>query len=111
MQPYLDLDWPAEVGHIHVEGDVVVKSEVKLFTRETVTVLFNVHPRYDGHLLTWDGSSCEEQKKVKKQIRFLFYFNNNHSWLVVIIVFNNQFSANMTNAFISRKFITVHEKR
>lgn len=52
MQPYLDLDWPAEVGHIHVEGDVVVKSEVKLFTQETVTVLFNVHPRYDGHLLT-----------------------------------------------------------
>lgn len=46
----LDLDWPAEVGHIDVEGDVVVKSEVELFTRETVTVLLDVGPRYDGHL-------------------------------------------------------------
>lgn len=29
---YLDLDWPAEVGHVDVKGDVVVKPEVKLFT-------------------------------------------------------------------------------
>lgn len=55
--------------------------------------------------------AVSNRKRLKKQIRFFFYFDNNHSWLVVITVFNNQFSANMTNAFISKKFITVHEKR
>ena len=58
---YLDLDWPAEVGHVHVEGDVVMEPEVELFTGETVSVLFDVGPRYDGHLLTGDGASCGRQ--------------------------------------------------
>lgn len=32
QKSYLDLDWPAEVSHINVEGDIVVKSEVELLT-------------------------------------------------------------------------------
>lgn len=47
---YLDFDWPAEVGHIDVEGDIVVKSEVELLAREAVAVLLNVGPGYDWHL-------------------------------------------------------------
>lgn len=46
----LDLDWPAEVGHVDVEGDVVMKSEVELFAGETVSVLLDVGSRYDRHL-------------------------------------------------------------
>lgn len=48
---YLDLDWPAEVCHINIEGDIVVKSEVELLTREAVAVLLDVGPGYDRHLL------------------------------------------------------------
>lgn len=64
---YLDLDWPAEVGHIDIEGDVVVKSEVKLFTGEAVSVLLDIGPGYDGHLFAWDGTSCEKEKTVIEQ--------------------------------------------
>lgn len=55
---YLDLDGPGEVGHVDVEGDVVVQPEVELLTGEAVAVLLDVGPRYDGHLLAWDGPSC-----------------------------------------------------
>lgn len=48
----LDLDWPAEVGHVDVEGDVVVESEVELLAGKAVSVLLDVGPGYDGHLLT-----------------------------------------------------------
>lgn len=58
-KPHLDLDRPAEVGHVHIEGDVVVKLEVELFAGETVTVLVDVGPRDDGHLLAGDGARCE----------------------------------------------------
>lgn len=50
QDPDLDLDWPAEVGHVDIEGDVVVKSEVELFEGEAVTVLLDVGPRDDWHL-------------------------------------------------------------
>lgn len=55
---YLDLDGPGEVGHVDVEGDVVVKPEVELLTGEAVAVLLDVGPRYDGHLLARDGPGC-----------------------------------------------------
>lgn len=58
---YLNLDGPAEVGHVDVEGDVVMISEVKLFAGETVSVLLDVGSRYDRHLFTRDGTSCERQ--------------------------------------------------
>lgn len=51
---YLDFDWPAEVSHINVECDIVVKSEVELLAREAVTVLLNVGPGYDWHLFARD---------------------------------------------------------
>lgn len=53
---HLDLVRPAEVGHVDVEGDVVVEAEVELLTGETVPVLLDVGPRYDGHLLPRDGA-------------------------------------------------------
>lgn len=53
---HLDLDRPAEVGDVHVEGDVVVAAEVELLTGEAVAVLLNVASEDDGHLLTGDGA-------------------------------------------------------
>lgn len=41
----------------------MVESEVELLTREAVTVLFDVGPRYDGHLLARDGAGCKKQRK------------------------------------------------
>lgn len=41
----------------------MVESEVELLTREAVTVLLDVGPRYDGHLLARDGAGCEKQRK------------------------------------------------
>lgn len=60
--PYLDLDWPTEVGHVHEEGDVVVKLEVELLAWKTVFVFLDVGPHYNGHLFTRDGSSWKQQK-------------------------------------------------
>lgn len=63
--PYLNLDWPAEVSHVNVEGDVVVKSEVELLAREAVAVLLNVGPGYDWHLFAWDRPGWNEREKNK----------------------------------------------
>lgn len=69
---HLDLDGPAEVGHVDVEGDVVVESEIKLLTGETVSVLLDVGPRYDGHFLTRDGSSCQRQMMSREEFSVSF---------------------------------------
>lgn len=42
----------------------MVESEVELLTREAVTVLLDVGPRYDGHLLARDGAGCETQRNT-----------------------------------------------
>lgn len=65
-KPDLDLDWPTEVGHVDIEGDVVVNPEVKLFTGKAVTVLLNVGPGYDRHLLPRDGASCRRDRETHK---------------------------------------------
>lgn len=61
--PYLDLDWPAEVCHVNIEGDVVVKAEVEFLTREAVVVLFDAGPCCNWHLFSRDGPSCEKEGK------------------------------------------------
>lgn len=61
-KPHLDLDWPAEVGHVDIEGDVVVDPEVKLLAGKAVTVLLNVGLGYDGHLLPRDGAGYKTDR-------------------------------------------------
>lgn len=69
INSHLDLDGPGEVGHVDVEGDVVVKPEVELLTGEAVSVLLNVGPGYDGHLLAWDGPGWWEDRQIREWLR------------------------------------------
>ena len=66
---HLDLDRPAEVGDIDVEGDVVVVSEVELLTGEAVAVLLDVAPGHDGHLLAGNGPGLTRKGSMGGQVR------------------------------------------